>query len=95
MMVDRHERAGTMPRKRGNPNWGQAGSAFVPHVVTEFEVQVSQLGLKKLDYAASPQLRDWCLHNKDRRYVPEWLLDAWKMTVDVGYAPRVGDSRRT
>ena len=76
-----------MPRKRGNPNWGQAGSALVPHVVTEFEVLVRQLGLRKYDYAASPQLRDWCLHNKDRRYVPEWLLYAWKMTVEVGYTP--------
>ena len=74
-----------MTRKRGNPNWGKAGSALVPHIVTEFEVQVRRLSLQKHDYTASPQLRDWCLQNKDRRYVPEWLLEAWKMTVDVDY----------
>ena len=74
-----------MPRKRGNPNWGTAGPALVPHIVTEFEIQVRQLSLQKHDYAASPQLREWCLQNKDRRYVPEWLLDAWNMTVDVHY----------
>jgi hypothetical protein len=74
-----------MPRKRGNPNWGKAGPALVPHIVTEFEIQVRQLSLQKHDYTASPQLRGWCLQNKDRRYVPEWLLDAWNMTVDVHY----------
>ena len=74
-----------MTRKRGNPNWGKAGPALVPHIVTEFEIQVRQLSLQKHDYTASPQLREWCLRNKDRRYIPEWLLDAWKMTVDVDY----------
>ena len=58
---------------------------MVPHLVTEFEIQVRQLRLHKHDYAASLQLRDWCLQNKDRCYVPEWLLDTWQMTVEVGY----------
>ena len=82
----------SMIRKRGNPNWGKAGSVLVPHIVTEFEIQARQLKLHKHDYAASPQLRTWCLQNKDRRYVPEWLLDAWQMTVDVHYS-YVGWSR--
>jgi hypothetical protein len=76
---------GTMIRKRGNPNWCQPGSWIVPHVVTAFEIQVCQLRLEKHDYVTSFQLKNWCLQNKDRRYVPEWLLDAWKMTVDVHY----------
>ena len=75
-----------MPRKRGNPNWCQPGPAVVPRIVTEFEIQVRELRLQLHDYAASPQLRHWCLKNKDRRYIPEWLLDAWKMTVDVEYS---------
>jgi len=58
---------------------------MVPHIVTEFEIQVRQLRLEVTDYAASAQLREWCVRNKDRRYVPEWLLDAWDMTVDVHY----------
>jgi hypothetical protein len=24
----------------------------------------------------------WCERNKDWYYVPEWLLNKWKMTVD-------------
>jgi hypothetical protein len=72
--------------KRGNPNWGKAGPALVPRIVTEFEIQVRQLKLQKHDYVASPQLLDWCLQNKDRRYIPEWLLEAWNIEVDVHYS---------
>jgi len=85
MMLICRERVGRMPRKRGNPNWCTAGPVMVPHIVTEFEIQVRQLRLEVTDYAASAQLREWCVRNKDRRYVPEWLLDAWDMTVDVHY----------
>jgi len=54
-----------MPGKRGNPNWGKAGPALVPRIVTEFEIQVRQLKLQKHDYVASPQLLDWC-HSEQR-----------------------------
>jgi hypothetical protein len=76
-----------MARKRGNPNWGRAGFPVpAPRPATEFETQVRQLGLQKHNYEVSPQLRDWCEHNRNRCYVPEWLLDAWKMTVDDSYS---------
>lgn len=75
-----------MALRRGNPNWGKASPALPgPRMATQFETLVRQLKLKKHDYEASPQLRNWCQHNRNRCYIPEWLLDAWEMTVDVGY----------
>ncbi|HYA22635.1 MAG TPA: hypothetical protein VEF05_00655 [Terriglobales bacterium] len=74
-----------MARKRGNPNWGKPGPVSVPYIVTEFETEVRQLKLQRQDYERSAQLRHWCERNRNRVYVPEWLLDAWKMTVDVHY----------
>jgi len=68
-------------RGRGNPNWGKP-LARLPVLLTEFEVQVERLGLSKAQYVASAQLRRWCEHNRNRRYVPEWLLGEWGMTVE-------------
>lgn len=49
---------------------------------TEFELQVQRLGLTEEDYASSDDLRRWVEHNRDRCYVPEWLLKIWGMPVD-------------
>ena len=68
-------------RGRGNPNWGKP-LARLPVLLTEFEVQVERLGLGKAQYVASAPLRRWCEHNRNRRYVPEWLLGEWGMTVE-------------
>ena len=43
------------------------------------------LGLTKRTYAASAQLRGWCERNKNRCYIPEWLLAEWGMTVELSY----------
>jgi hypothetical protein len=45
-------------------------------------MQVKKLGLTKQTYADSAQLRSWCENNRNRFYVPEWLLDALGITVD-------------
>jgi hypothetical protein len=75
-----------MIRRRGNPNWGELSLAVPARgIATEFEVQVRHLGLAKDNYQGSCQLQDWCEKNRNRCYVPEWLLDAWNMTVDVNY----------
>ena len=71
----------TMSRKRGNPNWGRVLS-FPPPADTEFEVQVRRLGLTKQTCADSMELRAWCEHNRNRCYVPEWLLDVWEIDVN-------------
>ena len=70
------------PRKRGNPNWGQP---FQPSSVlcTEFELQVRQLRLTVETYAFSAELRTWCERNRNRSYIPEWLLKAWNISVEA------------
>ena len=68
-------------RRRGNPNWGQSGS-FPPATATAFEMQVRQLQLAPEAYVFSEQLRIWCEKNRNRCYIPEWLLDAWDIPVD-------------
>lgn len=68
-------------RRRGNPNWGLPPRRF-PVVPTEFEMQVRRIGLTKPEYIASTELKLWCERNRNRIYVPEWLLEAWGMEVE-------------
>jgi hypothetical protein len=66
-----------------NLNWA-SGRALEnpPAVPTWFEEQVQELGLNEQTYEASRELKKWCERNKDRCYVPEWLLRRWGMLVD-------------
>jgi hypothetical protein len=74
--------ARTVVRKRGNPNWGHP-TLPAPHAgATEFEKQVRKLGLTEQTCATSEDLRRWCERNKDRCYIPEWLLKQWRIAVD-------------
>jgi hypothetical protein len=69
-------------RNRGNPNWGRPiAPLLVPR--TEFEMQVRQLQLTPEMYTSSRELRTWCEQNRNRCYVPEWLLEEWDITVDA------------
>lgn len=45
---------------------------------TAFEKQVRKLGLVLWTCVASKELRQWCELNKDRCYIPEWLLERWE-----------------
>jgi hypothetical protein len=67
--------------KRGNPGWGRPIS---PALVlrTEFEMQVRQLHLTPENYAVSAELHKWCEENRNRYYIPEWLLSEWDIPVD-------------
>jgi hypothetical protein len=69
-------------RKRGNLYWGQA-LPLGPAVPTEFELQVRRLRLAQEAYVFSTELRRWCWENRNRFYIPEWLLDEWHITVDA------------
>jgi hypothetical protein len=69
-------------RRRGNPNWGRP-MAPAPAAATEFEMQARHLHLMPNDYVRSPELRDWCERNRNRCYIPEWLLEAWDIAVDA------------
>jgi hypothetical protein len=53
-----------------------------PARATEFEMRVRQLQLTAAMYTSSAELRTWCERNRNRCYVPEWLLEEWGITVD-------------
>ena len=54
-----------------------------PALATAFEIEVRQLHLIPENYVASPELRIWCEENKNRCYIPEWLLDEWEIRVNA------------
>ena len=68
--------------KRGNPNWLKLLQP-IPDVPTEFEIEVARLGLMQSEY--SMELKSWCDLNRNRVYVPEWLLDEWGMEVELNF----------
>jgi hypothetical protein len=70
-------------RKRGNPNWGRP---MPPALATEFELRVRRLQLTPEMYTSSVELRLWCQQNRNRIYIPEWLLKEWDITVDLGFS---------
>jgi hypothetical protein len=69
-----------MPR-RGNPNWGKP-LGHIPYAPTAFEVEVRKLGLTRETCAASSELRIWCERNRNRYYIPEWVLESWGIFAD-------------
>jgi hypothetical protein len=71
-----------MTLKPGNPDCSAGRPVKITSAVpTEFELQGRRLGLTEEGYASSDQLRYWCEHNRDRCYIPEWLLKRWGMPV--------------
>jgi len=81
------------PRRRGNPTWGRSGQP-ASVLATEFEEQVHHLGLTKQTCAASTQLRNWCERNRNRCYIPEWLLAAWGIPVRPSFGSEAKMLRR-
>jgi hypothetical protein len=73
-----------LARKRGNPNWGRP-IAPAPVLATEFELRVRQLQLTPEMYVSSSELRAWCQQNRNRIYVPEWLLKRWGIKVELNF----------
>jgi hypothetical protein len=53
---------------------------------TEFELQVRQLQLTAGTYTSSLELRAWCEQNRNRLYIPEWLLEEWGITVELNFS---------
>ena len=74
-----------MTRKRGNPNWGRPIPPTAA-LATEFELRVRQLQLTPEMYTSSVELRNWCRQNRNRVYIPEWLLEGWCLTVDPTFS---------
>jgi len=74
-----------LTRKRGNPNWRRPIPP-APNLPTEFELRVRQLQLTAEMYTSSVELRTWCDRNRNRLYIPEWLLKEWGIIVDLGFS---------
>jgi len=75
-------KAQRVAKKRGNPNWGKPEVNTVPYAgVSSFEDVVKKLRLSPTEYESSVQLKDWVRKNKDHKYVPSTLLQAWGLEV--------------
>jgi hypothetical protein len=69
-------------KKRGNPNWGKPEVNVIPYTgVSSFEEVVRMLRLSPGEYEGSIQLKAWVQRNKDQKYVPLNLLQAWGVEV--------------
>jgi len=53
-----------------------------PVLATAFEVEATQLHLTAEQYVVSAELKSWCKENRNRYYIPEWLLNEWDICVD-------------
>ena len=66
-----------MAKQRGNPNWGKAAPFNLETTVSSFDSLVKSLGLTPDQYESSSALKSWVGKNKDHKYVPPDLLEAW------------------
>jgi hypothetical protein len=69
-----------MPLKDGNPNG--IGDSMDSANVPTFESVAKALGLAPKDYEGSIPLREWAKRNRDHRFVPPDLLEAWGLPLD-------------
>ena len=72
-----------MAKRRGNPNWGKPEpiGPVVP-TITEFEQVVREYKLTPDQYLRSTRLREWARRNKNSKYIPEPLLEAWGFEIE-------------
>jgi hypothetical protein len=72
-----------MAKRRGNPNWGKLdGGVPVMVTPTSFERAVEEFKLMPDQLVQSDRLRQWALVNKNSKYIPEELLEAWGFDID-------------
>jgi hypothetical protein len=73
-----------MAKRRGNPNWGKpAQSGVLTPTMTEFEQAVRKFNLEPDEYVNSVRLREWVERNRHSKYIPESLLKAWGLDVQI------------
>jgi len=60
----------------------QPGERCIVNSATTFERIVENLGLSPEQYLASSALKEWVRLNKDEKYVPPHLLEAWGFSED-------------
>ena len=74
-----------MPRKLGNPNWCKpAPMSMLTVTPPTFELVAQALGLAPKDFEGSLPLKAWADRNKDHKYVPLDLLEAWGLLPNWG-----------
>lgn len=70
-----------MPKRKGNDRWSQGlGAEVEPAVPPEFERVATRLKLAPDQYQTSPQLREWVEKNWRQKFVPERLLQVWRLS---------------
>jgi len=84
-----------MAKRRGNPNWGKPEpiGPVVP-TITEFEQVVKEFKLQPDQYIRSTRLREWARKNKNSKYIPEPLLEAWIRDRVHALTPQLSDQGR-
>ena len=72
-----------MAKRRGNPNWGKPEpiGPVIP-IVTSFEQAVKEFKLQPDQYLRSTRLREWARRNKNSKFIPESLLQAWGFEIE-------------
>jgi hypothetical protein len=70
-----------MAKRRGNPNWGKPEITVTP-TITEFQRVTHEFKLQPEQYVRSTRLREWALQNKNSKFIPEPLLEAWGFEIE-------------
>lgn len=83
ILTPRVERQYFMAKRRGNPNWGKPEPIGpITPTITEFEQVVREYKLSPDQYLRSTRLREWARRNKNSKYIPEPLLEAWGFEIE-------------
>ena len=72
-----------MAKRRGNPNWGKPepiGPVVAP--VPSCALVEKEYKLTPDQYVRSTRLREWARRNKNSKYIPEALLEAWGFEIE-------------
>jgi hypothetical protein len=69
-------------RTKENQNWGNP-CGDLSNTPTSFDEMVRRLKLSEKEYRSSIPLKKWAQKNKDSKYVPQELLEAWGVEVNV------------
>ena len=69
-------------RNQRDSNWGKP-YGDTPVTTTSFEEMVGRLKLSEKEYQSSIPLRQWAQKHKDSKYVPQDLLEAWGIEVEL------------
>jgi hypothetical protein len=72
-----------MPKKRGNPDWCRPLPIGALVASPSFESVTEALRLAPEDFQTSIPLKEWVSRNKNYKYVPLDLLEAWGFSVDL------------